>query len=100
MAANLRSLRYLLGWLIAGTRGGPTRAKIIMALKESPQNANQLATLLGMDYKTMRHHLEVLEKNKMLTSIGDHYGSTYFLSQVLEDNYEMFEEMAKKIGKK
>ena len=100
MAANLRSLRYLLGWLIAGTRGGPTRAKIIMALKESPQNANQLATLLGMDYKTMRHHLEVLEKNKMLTSVGDHYGSTYFLSQVLEDNYELFEEIAKKIGKK
>lgn len=100
LAANLRSLRYLLGWLIAGTRGGPTRAKIIMALKESPQNANQLATLLGMDYKTMRHHLEVLEKNKMLTSVGDHYGSTYFLSQVLEDNYELFEEIAKKIGKK
>jgi len=100
LAANLRSLRYLLGWLIAGTRGGPTRAKIIRALKESPQNANQLATLLGMDYKTMRHHLEVLEKNHMLTSVGDHYGATYFLSQVLEDNYEMFEEIAKKIGKK
>jgi len=53
-----------------------------------------------MDYKTMRHHLEVLEKNRMLTSVGDHYGATYFLSQVLEDNYEMFEEIAKKIGKK
>jgi DNA-binding transcriptional ArsR family regulator len=89
-----------LGWLIAGTRGGPTRAKIIEALKETPQNANQLATLLKMDYKTMRHHIEVLEKNKMLTSVGDRYGETYFLSQVLEDNYALFEEIAKKIGKK
>ena len=44
MSANIRSLKYLLGWLIAGTRGGPTRAKIIEALKETPQNANQLAT--------------------------------------------------------
>jgi DNA-binding transcriptional ArsR family regulator len=100
MSANARSLKYLLGWLIAGTRGGPTRAKIIVALKETPQNANQLATLLKMDYKTMRHHLEVLEKNKMITSIGDRYGATYFLSQTLEDNYALFEEIVKKIGKK
>jgi DNA-binding transcriptional ArsR family regulator len=100
MAANARSLKYLLGWLIAGTRGGPTRAKIIMALKESPQNANQLATQLKMDYKTMRHHLTVLEKNKMLTSVGDRYGATYFLSQILEDNYALFEEIVAKIGKK
>lgn len=100
MSANARSLKYLLGWLIAGTRGGPTRARIIVALKETPQNANQLATLLKMDYKTMRHHIEVLEKNKMLTSVGDRYGATYFLSQVLEDNYALFEEIAKKIGKK
>ena len=63
MSSNARSLKYILGWLIAGTRGGPTRAKIIAVLKESPQNANQLATILKMDYKTMRHHLEVLEKN-------------------------------------
>lgn len=100
MSINARSLKYLLGWLIAGTRGGPTRAKIIEALKESPQNANQLATLLKMDYKTMRHHLDVLEKNKMLTSVGDRYGATYFLSQTLEDNYALFEEIASKIGKK
>ena len=29
MSSNARSLKYLLGWLIAGTRGGPTRAKMI-----------------------------------------------------------------------
>ncbi|MDI9644837.1 MAG: ArsR family transcriptional regulator, partial [Candidatus Verstraetearchaeota archaeon] len=37
----------MLGWLIAGTRGGETRAKIIEALREQPRNANQLANLLG-----------------------------------------------------
>ncbi len=100
MSSNARSLKYLLGWLIAGTRGGPTRAKILEALKETPQNANQLATLLKMDYKTMRHHLVVLEKNKIITSVGDRYGATYFLSQVMEDNYILFEEIVKKIGKK
>jgi DNA-binding transcriptional ArsR family regulator len=100
MSTNVRSLKYLLGWLIAGTRGGPTRAKIIEALKDTPQNANQLATALKMDYKTMRHHLEVLEKNKIITSVGDRYGATYFLSQTMEENYGMFEEIVKKIGKK
>lgn len=100
MSTNARSLRYLLGWLIAGTRGGPTRAKIMESLKETPQNANQLANALKMDYKTIRHHLDVLEKNKIITSVGDRYGTTYFLSQVMEDNYVMFDEILKKIGKK
>jgi DNA-binding transcriptional ArsR family regulator len=100
MSANTRSLKYLLGWLIAGTRGGPTRAKIIEALKETPQNANQLATSLNMDYKTIRHHLSVLEKNRIITSVGDKYGATYFLSQVMEENYALFEEILNKMWKK
>ncbi len=100
MSVNARSLKYLLGWLIAGTRGGPTRAKIIESLHETPQNANQLATALKMDYKTMRHHLDVMEKNKIITSVGDRYGATYFLSQAMEDNYAVFEEIMTKIGKK
>ena len=100
MSINARSLKYLLGWLITGTRGGPTRAKIIASLKETPQNANQLAIGLKMDYKTMRHHLDVLEKNRLITSMGDKYGATYFLSQALEDNYALFEEITKRIGKK
>jgi len=100
MTSNVRTLKYMLGWLIAGTRGGPTRAKIIESLNETPQNANQLASSLKMDYKTMRHHLEVLEKNKIITSVGDRYGSTYFLTQTMEENYSIFEEITKKIGKK
>lgn len=100
MAANVRPLKHLLGWLIAGTRGGMTRARIIKAVHETPQNANQLATLLKMDYKTIRHHLDVLEKNRLITSVGDKYGATYFLSQIMEDNYGLFEEILNKIWKK
>jgi DNA-binding transcriptional ArsR family regulator len=100
MAASTRPLKYLLGWLIAGTRGGMSRAQIIKALHETPQNANQLANLLKMDYKTIRHHLGVLEKNRIVTSVGDKYGATYFLSQTMEDNYALFEEILNKIWKK
>ncbi len=100
MSASGRPLKYLLGWLIAGTKGGPTRAKIIQILKETPQNANQLANTLGMDYRTIRHHLDVLEKNKVITSAGEGYGTTYFLSPMMEENYAVFEEIVSKIWKK
>jgi DNA-binding transcriptional ArsR family regulator len=100
LADRARSLRYLLGWLIAGTRGGPTRAKIIEILRDTPQNANQLANQLGMDYRTIRHHLKVLEKNRIVTTAGEGYGTTYFLSPALEENYGIFEEIVNRIWKK
>ena len=100
MASGARSLKYLLGWLIAGTRGGATRAKIIKILEETPQNANQLANQLEMDYRTIRHHLKVLEKNRIITAAGEGYGTTYFLSPAMEENYALFEEIVKKIWKK
>jgi predicted transcriptional regulator len=100
MSYDVRPLKYVLGWLIAGTRGGVTRAQIILALKETPKNANQLANLLEMDYRTIRHHLRVLEKNRIITSAGDRYGLTYFLSPEMEMNYVLFEEIWNKFGKK
>jgi DNA-binding transcriptional ArsR family regulator len=100
VSPSTRPLRYILGWLITGTRGGPTRAQIITALKETPQNANQLANLLDMDYRTIRHHLKVLQKNRLITSVGNGYGITYFLAPAMEDNYVVFEEILKKLWKK
>ncbi len=100
MSASTRPLMYLLGWLIAGTRGGLTRAELIKTIHDTPQNANQLATSMKVDYKTVRYHLEVLEKNRIVTSVGDKYGATYFLTQTMEDNYGLFEEIVNKIWKK
>jgi DNA-binding transcriptional ArsR family regulator len=100
MSIRVRQMKYLLGWLIAGTRGGVTRAHIIETLKENPQNANQLAKTLGMDYRTIRHHLKILSKNRMITSAGNGYGITYFLSPEMEENYGLFEEIMNKIWKK
>jgi len=100
MSVRVRPLKYLLGWLIAGTRGGVTRAKILETLRENPQNANQLANLLGMDYRTIRHHLKILQKNRLITSAGNGYGTTYFLSTEMEENYGIFEEILNKLWKK
>jgi DNA-binding transcriptional ArsR family regulator len=100
MSASARPLKYVLGWLIAGTRGGLTRSRIIGALREAPKNANQLANLLKMDYRTIRHHLKVLQKNRIITSAGEGYGTTYFLSMAMEENYALFEEIVDRIWKK
>jgi DNA-binding transcriptional ArsR family regulator len=94
------SMKRLLGWLIAGTKGGMTRAEIIVVLKETPQNANQLASRLEKDYRTIRHHLEILSKNGIITSTGDRYGTTYSLTSQMEENYVVFEEIVGKIWKR
>lgn len=100
MSIRTKPFKYILGWLIEATRGGPMRAKIISAIKETPQNANQLATLLNVDYRTIRHHLRVLEKNRLITSAGEGYGMAYFLSPMMEEHYSLFEEILKRLWKK
>jgi DNA-binding transcriptional ArsR family regulator len=89
-----------LWYLLAGTRGGVTRAKIINLLMERPYNANQLAEALNMDYKTIRHHLDVLNKNGVITIEGEKYGAMYFLSKSVEANLDVFREIWEKIDTK
>ncbi len=59
-------------------------------------NTNQLSEQLGLDYKVIERHLEILGKHKLVTKVGDRYGSTYFLSSLLESNLELFYEVADK----
>ena len=86
--------------MIGGTRGGLNRARIIRTLADSPANANQLSTELELDYSTIRHHVEVMEKNGMVTSIGDGYGMMYILTDNMLENYGFFMEIWEKIGNK
>jgi DNA-binding transcriptional ArsR family regulator len=93
--------KRLLWYLIASTRGGVNRAKIINFLSESPSNANQLSNQLKLDYKTIVHHLDVLVKNGLIiTENEESYGATYFISPIIEKNYSAFKEIMATIGKK
>jgi len=69
-------------------------------LKKEPKNANQLGSTLEVDYRTVRHHLDILEKNGLITSMGERYGRMYFPSFELEENWELFEEIWNEIGKR
>ena len=84
-------MKKVLWWLILGTRGGINRAKIIKKLKERPYNAHQLAEELNVNYRTIRHHIKILEDSEVVKSAGEKYGKMYFLSENMEKNYHDFE---------
>jgi DNA-binding transcriptional ArsR family regulator len=92
--------RRLLWWLLAGSRGGINRARILLALHDRPSNANQLAEYLELDYKTIRHHLDLLVKHEVLVPQGEGYGIVYFVSDDIEANFDDFHEIWEKIGQK
>lgn len=77
------------------------RVRIIEALRGRPYNAHQLAETLHLDYRTVRHHLELLQKNGLITRpAGDAYASPYFLSTYLEANLGVFDEIRSKASPK
>ena len=92
------ALRQLLWYMLAGTRGGVNRARILEALKERPYNAHQLSEALALDYRTVRHHLDLLRKNGLITQpAGNAYAAPYFVAAILEANWAVFEEIRRQV---
>jgi DNA-binding transcriptional ArsR family regulator len=84
----------LLWYLVGSTRGGINRLKILELISSNPSNANQIASQLKLDYKTVVHHLEVLTSNGLvITDNRELYGATYFLTPLMERNYQLCEEI-------
>ena len=88
-------MKKLLWELLAGSKGGKNRARIIDSLKNRPYNANQLAEKLSLNYKTIKYHIDVLKKNGIIVSTSKGYGTLYFLSKEMEDNFTTFLEIWK-----
>ena len=97
--ANDPDVKRLFWYIFAGSRGGLNRLRIISSLKKNPLNINQLAKELGLDYKAIQHHIKILEKNNLITKMGEKYAVTYFISTFLEVNMETFEEIERKLDK-
>ena len=93
--------KRILWYLIASSRGGVNRAKIIDLVNSRPANANQIASELKLDYKTVLHHLKVLSENGLIvTDNKETYGAIYFLTPLMEKNYASFKEILVRNGKK
>lgn len=96
----MKYMEKLLWWLITGKRGGINRARIIKKLNTRPYNQHQLSKELNLDYKTVRHHVKILEDNKIIRSTGDAYSKLYFLEDDVEKNIDIFEEIWNTIKQK
>jgi len=95
------AFRRLLFYLLAGTRGALNRVLILRYLRENPVNANKLARDLKLDYKTIQHHLRVLEQNGLvIPSQKGAYGAVYFISPYLEAEFSVLDEIWAKVNKR
>jgi len=93
-----QELSRVLWYVLGGARGGETRAKILVQLAERPCNMNQLSNKLGVDYRTITHHIGILLKNSLVVSEGEGYGVAYFLSPRLQSNVQDFHRICAELG--
>ena len=92
----LDAFERLLWWLFAGSAGAITRGQILSAIRKEPRNAQQLSEALNLDYTTIRHHLRVLEQNRIVVTEGTAYGRLYFVSEAMEAHWPKFQAMVEK----
>ena len=87
------SWKRLLWYVLAGSRGGPNRGRIINLLRQEPYNVNRLSEALKVHYRVAEHHIRALEKNRLVSSAGERYGKLYFLSPEMEAHLPIFDEI-------
>ncbi len=84
--------------LLASSRGAHNRVRIIQLLDERPRNANELAENLELDYTTVRHHLDVLIENKVITEATEGYGAIFMFTEQSRDHWDVIEQILDTVG--
>ncbi|ADL19750.1 Predicted transcription regulator, ArsR family [Acidilobus saccharovorans 345-15] len=92
---GFRDKDHLLWWLFIGSRGGEMRLRIVELLAKGPANANQIAEALGVNYRTVRHHLELLVESGLVITEGPRYGQLYYLSKDMLESLGRVKGMVK-----
>ncbi|MGH1520899.1 MAG: ArsR/SmtB family transcription factor [Nitrosopumilus sp.] len=72
--------------VFTGMSGRYTRLRIICSITEDPMNTREISKKLELDYKTIQHNIEVLEKNNLITREGEGYGDLFFPSELISSN--------------
>jgi len=86
-----------LWYVLTGTRGGKNRVRLLRSLAERPRNANQLAEDLDLDYKTVRHHLDVLMENGVVENSGEDYGAVYLPTGQVRQHWDTVENIFEQV---
>lgn len=87
----------VLWYVLASSRGGPTRIRILRALVDRPRNANQLATNLEFDYTTIRYHLDVLMENNVVERSDNEYAAVYLLTDQAKAHWDLIKEIVETV---
>ena len=53
-----------------------------------------------MDYKAIQHHIRIMEKNNLVSKIGEKYGAMFHISAFLEYNIRALDEAIDKLDRK
>ncbi|MGD8432311.1 MAG: winged helix-turn-helix domain-containing protein [Nitrosopumilaceae archaeon] len=91
-------IKIMFWFLFASTKGAATRIKIVNLLRDQPYNANQIAKEVSLDYKAVRHHLDKLEKNNLVEKLDTHYGGSYYLSNLFDENWKIYDEISSRVS--
>lgn len=78
--------------LLVGRKGGKTTIKIIDQILAQPNNMNQLSKILGLDYKTVRYHVNLISELKLVEGDAE-YGSLYFPTKKLINNLNEYKQI-------
>ena len=89
--------KKLFWFLFAESVGAKNRVRIMSVLRKRPRNKNQLATELGLDYKAIRHHMEVLEENNLIKKTENQSRMIYYVSELFMHNEIAFDEIRDKL---
>jgi DNA-binding transcriptional ArsR family regulator len=90
-------MEAVLWYVLAGTRGGVNRVRLLRAVDDRPRNANQLAEDLDLNYDTVRHHLDVLTDNDVVKASGDDYGAVYLPSDVTRQHWDVVDDIIQEL---
>jgi len=88
------SFKRMMVYIFVGSRGGQNRARIVEMLRNDPSNPNKISEKLNLDYKTVQHHIRMLEENDVVVaSSKGAYGAVYFLTPYFEKHFDVIKKM-------
>jgi predicted transcriptional regulator len=86
--------------VFTGMGGRYTRLRIICAITENPMNTLNLSEELGLDYKTIKHSINVLEKNNLILRKGTGYSDMFFPTELITANLPTLYAVIRKVEAK
>lgn len=95
-----RQMNKLFSSVFTGMGGRYTRMRILCAITEAPMNTLNLSKQLNLDYKTIQHNINVLEKNNLIVRKGEGYGDMFFPSELLSSNLPTLYSVIRKVEAK